>query len=341
MTGNALHIGVNLNNREPLIASEYSLDALLDVAGECESLGFDSVWVGDSLLSRPRWEPVTLLSAISQRTHRVKLGSACIVASVRNPLWLAAQWATLDRISGGRSILGVGVGSTEPSVRREFEALGLPFSDRISLFEECIGIVRQLMTEGRASFDGKHHQLHNTGFHSGTEIDAMLPLQRPPPILVVSNPRIKGVTAADRIARRMEEACRRVVELGDGWLTCCRARHPEEVTEQLAALRRSAGEAGQDPDRLSVAYQVTMHLSDSSAGAQADFQAYIAGYYPELSQVVDLSEWGPVGTAEDVADWIGTFADAGVDTFICRFGAVDQAQQVRRFASEVLPRVRP
>ncbi|MFT7459247.1 MAG: alkanesulfonate monooxygenase SsuD [Planctomycetota bacterium] len=335
-----LHFGMNLNNREPLIAPQYDIAAMLDLAVECEELGYDSVWVGDSLLSRPRWEPINLLSAISQRTDRVKLGTACMVASVRNPIWLAAEWATLDQISKGRTILGVGVGSNEPSVRREFEALGLPFANRIGLFEECIEIARQLMTDGKVNFDGVHHHLEDVSFYSGTELGPMLPVQRPPPILVVSNPRIKEGFSADVIAARMEKACDRILRLGDGWLTCCRAKHPEEVSEQLSSLRRMASDRGRDPDNLSVAYQVTMHIGDSTVTANADFEEYIASYYPELSKILDLAEWGPVGTVEEIGDWIETFARAGVDTFICRFGAADQAGQAERFAREVMPRFR-
>ena len=109
-TDRPLEFGVNLNNREPLIAPDYDLPMLLDLAERVEELGFDSVWVGDSLFSKPRYEPIALLSAISQRTSRVRLGTACMVSSTRNPLYLALEWATLDQLSGGRTILGTGVG---------------------------------------------------------------------------------------------------------------------------------------------------------------------------------------------------------------------------------------
>src|SRR5215216_4271235 len=125
--------GVNLNNREPLIASGYSLSALLDLSTTVEDLGFDSVWVGDSLFSKPRYEPMALLSAISRRTSHVKLGTACLVTSMRNPLYLALEWATLDQLSGGRTILGACMGNPEAGVRREFAALGLDYRRRAGL----------------------------------------------------------------------------------------------------------------------------------------------------------------------------------------------------------------
>src|SRR5574341_236032 len=92
---------------------------------------------------------------------------------------------------------------------------------------------------------------------------------------------------------------------------------------------------------LSIGYQVTRNIGDSQADANRGMDEYISRYYPELSKAMDLGEWGPVGTPDAIAEWIRTFADAGVDYFICRFGALDQATQVKRFAREVLPRFVP
>src|SRR5213595_2444601 len=154
MSDKTLEFGVNLNNREPLIAADYDVQMLLDLSERVEELGFDSVWVGDSLFSKPRYEPIALLSAISQRTSRVRLGTACMVTSTRNPLYLALEWATLDQISGGRTILGTGMGNPEEGVRREFAALGLDYSKRAAIFDEGLEAIRQLWTEGKTDFHG-------------------------------------------------------------------------------------------------------------------------------------------------------------------------------------------
>src|SRR5947207_4812047 len=122
MATTELRFGVNLNNREPLIAADYDVPMLLELSQLVEASGFDSVWVGDSLFSKPRYEPIALLAAVSQRTERVRLGTACMVQTTRNPLYLALEWATLDVVSGGRTILGAGLGNPEEGVRREFEA---------------------------------------------------------------------------------------------------------------------------------------------------------------------------------------------------------------------------
>jgi alkanesulfonate monooxygenase SsuD/methylene tetrahydromethanopterin reductase-like flavin-dependent oxidoreductase (luciferase family) len=332
-----LEFGVNVNNREPLIAPDYDLGMLLDLAEAVEGHGFTSVWVGDSLFSKPRYEPISLLAAISQRTKQVRLGTACMVTSTRNPLYLALEWATLDAISGGRTILGAGAGNPEEGVRREFEALGLPFGKRSMVFEEGLAVLRQLWTEGRVDFHGTYFDYDDVSFYSGTEMAPLMPVQQPPPMWIVSNPRLTGDAPSDVMQRRLEAACRRIVHYGDGWMTCCRAQHPEELVEQLRAIEEYAERDGADFGRLVIAYQVTMNIGDSEAEARTAFGDYISKYYPELSQAMDLSNWGPVGTPEDIAAWLRTFAEAGVRHFICRFGAIDQFGQVERFAKEVLP----
>ena len=207
---------------------------LLDLSTVVEELGFDSVWVGDSLFSKPRWEPISLLSAISQRTSRVKLGTACMVSSTRNPLYLALEWATLDAISGGRTILGTGMGNPEEGVRREFAALGLDYKKRAAIFDEGLEAIRQLWTKGSVTLHGEHFTYDDVSFFSGTELGPLMPAQTPPPIWVVSNPRLKGDAPPEVMERRLRAACRRIVTWGDGWMTCCRAQHP-------GGARRAAG----------------------------------------------------------------------------------------------------
>ena len=337
MSGRPLDFGVNLNNREPLIAPDYDLQMLLDLSRAVEEAGFDSVWVGDSLFSKPRYEPISLLSAISQRTSGVKLGTACMVTSTRDPLYLALEWATLDVISGGRTILGAGMGNPEEGVRREFQALGLDYDRRGTIFEEGLAVLRQLWTEGKSDFRGRFRNYDGVEFYSGTEMAPLMPLQTPPPMWIVSNPRLTGDAPPDVMKGRLNRACRRIVEHGDGWMTCCRAQHPEELVDQLRLIEGYADEHGHDFSRFVISYQVTMNIGDSEDDARTAFGDYISKYYPELSKAMDLSNWGPVGTPEQIAEWIHTFAEAGVDHFICRFGAIDQFGQVQRFAEEVLP----
>ena len=108
-------IGYLLPTRERVMESRHETASLLALAERAEVLGFDSVWVGDSITARPRHEPLTLLSAVAARTKRVELGTAVLLPALRNPVVLAHGIATLDQISQGRFILGLGAGWLLPA----------------------------------------------------------------------------------------------------------------------------------------------------------------------------------------------------------------------------------
>jgi len=326
-----VEIGLNLNNREALIAPDYGLSGLLELACLAERRGFDSVWVGDSLLSKPRYEPLAVIGALSQRTETVRLGTACLITTLRHPVQLAHAWSTLDVASGGRTVLGACAGNAvEEGVRREFAVLGLDPAQRLGVFEEGLAILRALMSSGEVTFHGRHFTLDGVAFDTGVEPEPLLPIQRPPPIWVVANPSIGAARE-----RRASRAARRVAQLGDGWMTCCRASHPEEVTSFLSEL-----ESLRPLDGLAVAYQVTATLGDSRRAALAEQRRYIDAYYPEFRSAVALDDWGPAGTGEEVLDWVRRFGEVGVNTFIFRFASLDQHGQLERFAEEVLPAAR-
>lgn len=333
----ALDIGINLNNRDALLAEDYDLGALLALAERAEAEGFGSVWVGDSLFSKPRWEALSLLAALSQRTARVQLGTACLVVPLRDPVSLALAWATIDQLSGGRTIMGACAGNVEEGVKREFEAVGLEFRTRTSRFEECLQVLDQLWRTGRATFHGRHLQLDDVSFDSGTERRPLRPARKPP-VWVVSNPRIadRGDAAAPR--RTIETPERRVTRFGDGWMTCCRATHPEEVREFRARLDTAAAELSVPPVR-DISYQVTLNVGASREAAEAEARHYIGAYYPEFGRHVNLADWGPAGTPDEVAAWFRTFADAGMTQAIVRFATLDQHEQLGRFVREVMPRL--
>lgn len=330
--------GVNVNNREPLIAPGYTLNDLLELSKLVEEVGFDSVWVGDSLFSKPRYEPLMLMAALSQRTQRVQLGTACLVTATRNPLYLALEWATLEHLSGGRTILGACMGNPEEGVKREYKALGLNFKKRADIFEEGLAVLRELWTEGVTNFKGDHFQYDDVSFYSGTEMEPLQPVQQAPPIWVISNPRlVRGKKDEGTTSRVISKAARRIARYGNGWMTCCRAAHPEEFREQKEQILAAIDEIGGNPDDYVMSYQVTMNIADTRETAQKGIEAYIGEYYPELSQKMDISQWGPVGTPDDIMEWLETFAEAGIDYFICRFGSLDQFGQVERFAEEIFP----
>lgn len=137
---------------------------LRDMVRTAEEIGLDSIWVGDHLLYRddglpPRgpWEAWSTLAAIAAITERVEVGPLVAATSFHNPAMLAKKAATLDEISGGRLVLGLGAGWNEA----EYRAFGFPFDHRVSRFEEAFTIVRTLLRDGRCDFRGTYYQLHD------------------------------------------------------------------------------------------------------------------------------------------------------------------------------------
>jgi alkanesulfonate monooxygenase SsuD/methylene tetrahydromethanopterin reductase-like flavin-dependent oxidoreductase (luciferase family) len=125
-------LGYLLPTREQVMEGKPDAASLLALATRAEAAGFDSVWVGDSLLARPRHEPLTLLAAVAGRVPRVELGTAVLLPALRNPVLLAHQVATLDQVCEGRLILGVGFAADVANIRAEFAAAGVPFEKRIA-----------------------------------------------------------------------------------------------------------------------------------------------------------------------------------------------------------------
>jgi alkanesulfonate monooxygenase SsuD/methylene tetrahydromethanopterin reductase-like flavin-dependent oxidoreductase (luciferase family) len=155
-----LKVGVQLPEVERVVP----WPELRDMVRAIEDLGFDSVWVGDHLLYRPSWgaargpwETWSTLGAIAAITSRVEFGPLVACTSFLNPGVLAKKAATLDEISGGRLVLGLGAGWNEV----EFDAYGFPFDHRISRFEEAFTIIRTLLREGRIDFAGTYYTVRD------------------------------------------------------------------------------------------------------------------------------------------------------------------------------------
>lgn len=152
-----LKVGIQL----PEVEREVRWPELLDMTRAIEDLGFDSAWVGEHLLYRwadrpPRgpWEAWTLMAAIAASTSRIAFGPLVACTNFHNPALLAKQAATIDEISAGRFILGLGAGWNDT----EFRAFGFPFDHRIDRFEEAFTIIRTLLRDGAIDFDGRYYQ---------------------------------------------------------------------------------------------------------------------------------------------------------------------------------------
>lgn len=235
-----MRIGFSLHNNWGI----EDVQAIVRLARRAEELGFDSVWVHDHVFNaahvfdriggKPYYEPLTLLSYVAATTQRVGLGTSVLVLPYHNPIRLAKTAATLDVISGGRVILGVGVGG----VAQESDAMGSPYAERGAITDEAIAIMKELWTKEDPSFAGKYHRFSGMPF-------SPKPLQKPHIPLVIGG--------------NSHAAIRRAVRLGNGWHP--NAMPPEELSQGIRYLREQAQAAGRDVAEVPVSLSLPLGAS--------------------------------------------------------------------------------
>jgi alkanesulfonate monooxygenase SsuD/methylene tetrahydromethanopterin reductase-like flavin-dependent oxidoreductase (luciferase family) len=210
-----------------------------DLALRAEAAGFDSVWIADHLLFRSPsesdathlettgiWECWTLLSALAEATSRVELGQLVMCVPFREPSLLAKMAVTLDEVSGGRVILGLGAGWHAP----EFDAFGVHFDHLASRFEEAVQIIGPLLREGHVNFEGQYY------FAKDSAILPRGPRPGGPPLLIAATgPRMLRIAARE----------------ADLWNWAWFGR-PEAIATQRTTLATALAELGRDPGTLQI-----------------------------------------------------------------------------------------
>lgn len=247
---------------------------LEEMARLIEAAGFDSIWVGDHLLyeqdgvRRGPWEAWTQLAAVAAVTERVELGPLVAALPFHNPAMLAKLAATVDEISGGRLIFGVGAGWNEV----EFRAFGLPYERRVSRFEEEFEIVRRLLAGERFDFDGEFYRLEGA---------QLLPEPRPGgiPFMIGSNsPRMLSIALPH-------------AAMWNSWFNDFE-NSPEGLAPLLARIDDACEKAGRDPATLERTVALFLSFGESGAGRQVE-QNPITGTLQEMASVLNrIAELG-------------------------------------------------
>ncbi len=303
----SLHIGYLLPTREAVMEGRPQAAPLIALAERAEALGYDSVWAGDSLLARPRHEPLTLLACVAGRTQRVKLGTAVLLPILRNPVLLAHQVATLDQVSEGRVILGVGIASDVPNVRAEFRSAGVPFEKRIGTLLEGMRLCKALWSGEPVDWDGR--------WHVEQGVLGPLPFQK-------GGPPIWGGGSAPA-------ALARAGKYFDGWFP--NGPDSQRWGEQWRQVQAIAKEAGRDPASISPATYLTLAVDDDTAKADRRMDEFMLAYYGRRPDVGKKREVCFAGPANAAAEWLQGYVEQGTRNLVLRF-AGEHERQLEIFA---------
>jgi len=325
--------GLTLANRGVIIGA-VTVPELFDMARRGEDSGaFDAVWVGDSLLAKPRLESIALLSALAAITKKVRLAVGCMATFPhRHPALLAQQWASLDVISNGRAWLAVCLGGPNeqsPAQALEHKVMGIKDTERVGRLEEGITILRKLFHEEKASHKGRFYEFE------GVTIQPR-PVQNPVPIWIASNP--TGLTWKDGASApgaAVERGLRRVARFADGWMT--NKVTPEEFRSQWKRIQAMAREEGRDPAKMGSSLYHNINIKEDRKAALDESKAFLDKYYTANFSMKFVEGFTTAGTPNLCIEELRAYFAAGLDHITLRMTSWDQTGQLNRFLKEVAP----
>lgn len=288
-------IGYLLPTRERIMEGRPETGPLLELAARAGALGLDSVWVGDSLLARPRHDPLTLLAAVVGRLPGMTVGTAVLLPMLRNPVILAHQLATLDQLSEGRLIVGVGFAADRPNIRAEFAAAGVPFEHRIGRMLEGLRMCKALWTGEPVDWDGRWQTTH--------AVVGPTPYRAGGPELWIGG--------------NLQGSLERAGKYFDGWFPIAPA--PADFASGLAHVRTVAREHGRDPASVRGAMYLTVSLDDDAGVANDRLNSFLGQYYGAPAAATRRRQACYAGPADGLAAWLDSYAAAGASHLVLRF----------------------
>jgi alkanesulfonate monooxygenase SsuD/methylene tetrahydromethanopterin reductase-like flavin-dependent oxidoreductase (luciferase family) len=290
-----MRLGYLLPTREQIMQGRPEVASLLRLAERAGRLGFQSVWVGDSLLARPRHEPLTLLAAVAVAVPQLEIGTAVLLPALRNPVLLAHQVATLDQVAQGRLILGVGIARDVASIRAEFAAAGVPFEKRVGRLIEGLRLARALWSGQPVDWGGRWT----------IKGGLLAPTPHRP-----GGPPVWG-------AGSLPASLERAGKIFDGWMP--NAGDAATWERQWKEVQRHASAAGRDPAALTGAMYLTLSLDDDVARADQRLDAYLEQYYGQPAAVLRGRQECFTGRPAELHAYLNGYAKAGATHLILRF----------------------
>lgn len=290
---------------------------LIEWAQEIERLGFETLWVRDHVLwHSPVLDPFTVLGAIAARTSRIRLGPGVLLLPLRSPALVAKAVATLDFISGGRALLGVGIGGEFP---KEYEACGVPVRERGRRADEAIEAIRVLWSQAPATYRGKFYQFDEI-------VMEPRPLQAPHPPIWVGG--------------RSEAALRRAGRLGDGWLAYFVT--PERVRMSLETALEHWLKRGRGERAFGAGLVMYIRVAPTYEEAKREAVRYLTTEYRQPFELL-ADKYCALGPVPDCVATLSRFVDAGVRHLVLIPACPPSMamDQLRQIAAEIVPYFRP
>ena len=316
-----MRIGILIPTRGIIMQSARRppVDECWTMARHADRAGYDAVWVGDSVVAKPRLEPMTTLAYMAGVTSRVRLGTAVLLPALRHPVVLGHEIANVDQLSRGRVVLGLGVGWSLPSAEREWAACGADHKRRVRRLEQHIEVWRMLWRGEPVTYrDGDVELTDHT-------IGPLPWTKEGPPVLITAGNRGEMLEASfDRFGR-----------LGDGIITTY--IHAEEcriVREKGEAALAKHGRSAPD---FPICVYTTVRMDDDPRKAERDTEQFLATYYG--GGVHSRGTMG-LGPKDVVVEALRGYAAAGATDLCIRFIGDDQQAQLERFTTDVLPALR-
>jgi len=289
-----LDIGYLLPTRENVMQDTHAVAPLLDAARLSQDLGFNSIWAGDSLLARPRHDPLTLLAAVAAVTPGMTVGTAVLLPALRNPVVLAQQLATIDQVSAGRLIVGAGIAADLPAVRAEFAAAAVPFERRVGRMMEGFRLCRALWQGQAVDWDGRW-QLEQA--HLGP-----LPARSGGPPIWIGTGTEAGIT---RCAKHF-----------DGWFPI--GPDVETFHARNQQFIKAANAADRNMAHMTTALYLTLCVMDDAAAAEKQIDTYLEQYYGAPAALLRQVQACKGGTLDQVLEFIRGYVQAGAHHLVLR-----------------------
>lgn len=292
------------------------IDILNKLAKRADTIGFNSVWVGDSLIAKPRLEPLSLLGYIAAITDNVRIGTAVLLGALREPILFAQAAATVDLVSKGRLNLGIGVGGGfNKDQQAEWVAAGIEQKTRAKRFEEIVEIIKLLWSGEAITYQGDHFNLDEVSL-------GFRPFQRP----------TIPIRLATHSGPGREKQYLRAAKIADGIISI--SDSPDEFRHVISQVEEEAKNLNRDIDHFHNVYYLTININDHEDTAIQESDNWIKKYYG-LNFWTD--KWGPFGSTSAIKDKIIQYFESGADEVVIRFASYDQPSQLDQFEQRILP----